>query len=160
MSRAFVLSCFPIPKGIKYHDSWFACCALITKNAEAFKFVHTVLTRYRQHGDNNSGDKLRPDANCIQKLKRIRRLPEVFRVKVRPNTDCVTFIPALLRKCNFKDNAEAYRILKNSSKFVVAMAKKKLRILQFPFAWTNYDYIVTEKGHPDFLGWLGRWMII
>ena len=160
MKRNFALSCFPIPEGIKYHDSWFACCAILTNSSAGFKYLSDVLTRYRQHGDNNSGDKLRPRANIIQKVLRIRRVPEMFKSKAIPNTDCVYFIPALLGKYRPAESSEDYKILNRCGKFTNAMILKKNRFVQIVFAWINYSYIVTEKGHPDFLGWFGRWLIV
>lgn len=121
MKRKFALSCFPIPEGIKYHDSWFACCAILTNQGNAFKYITDILTRYRQHGDNNSGDKLRLRANIFQKILRIRRVPELFRVKKNPNTDCVKFIPALLKKYEPEETSEVYKILDKCVKFTTAM---------------------------------------
>ena len=44
----------PIPKGVLYHDAWFAACACVQRG---INYTFEIITLYRQHGDNSSGVK-------------------------------------------------------------------------------------------------------
>lgn len=53
MNKEFIKEAIPIPEHVNYHDSWFAFLA-IAKNS--FIYVPKVITKYRLHGGNVTGN--------------------------------------------------------------------------------------------------------
>lgn len=56
MRREFLDVALPISDTVRYHDVWFATVASLM---ESFRFVDSIVTLYRIHGDNASGSHCR-----------------------------------------------------------------------------------------------------
>lgn len=74
LSRKFADMVLPLSKEVKFHDLWFALCAMAL---EKFSYVPTVVIRHRRHATNASPLKFEKDAPLAYRLKYVSPLEKL-----------------------------------------------------------------------------------
>ncbi len=147
MPKSFLDKCLPIPEEIKFHDVWFAVCALLC-NGISYSFDE-IVTLYRQHGNNITYDMHNKKKRNIFTI--IKSSLEKFSNGLE--TDRFCYFDELSRRFSSED--ENFRKIRD---FYNKVYNRKISFGDILFIWNNYENITTKKGHKYFLrriiGWL------
>lgn len=143
IKSVFLKRCFPIPDGIKYHDSWLAYCACFE---QGIIYTFDAITKYRLHGNNVTH-------NVKKQPNFIARFPFIIRkIIFGLESDRFCYCNELSIRYGIERGlfSEIYKTIKN-------IERKHFGIHEIQFFWKNYEAIMTRKGHKGFLKNLVIW---
>ena len=129
-----------MPEGIGCHDAWFAACGALLNG---INYTYDVITMYRMHGDNASGQH--------EKYSFFDRIKNAFRdlfSKEKYTTDRLIYIDEMKRRFDLSQDKidlldkcyKFHQFRKGELKF-----KEKLSCLKW--YWKNYKYILTTDSN-------------
>lgn len=128
----------PMPEGVLYHDAWFAACACLSNGIH---YTFDVITLYRQHGKNASGQK--KQWSMMHAV--IRAFSSIFN-KTEYTTDRFAYIKEM--KNRFSLSEKQKKILEECSMYL-RLHKGELsfreKIQCLSWYWKHYKYIFTSK---------------
>ncbi len=148
MPTAFVHRCLPIPRGVCYHDAWFAACACLD-NGIAYSF--NPITRYRQHGNNVTANTNRTARRTIKYY--LQKTKDILRGKNTLYTDRFCYIEALRKRFGTKntDFAHIYD-------FIDSLQKRSYSIYALWYIVRNYQYVATYNSKRGLLKDIFVWL--
>lgn len=139
IKRNFLLEkALPVPERVLYHDAWFATCACLF---HGIQYTYDVITLYRQHGTNASGQKKQWNV-----LHAVARSCVSFFKKTPYKTDRFAYIEQIKKRFYLSQLQE--KIVEESYLYLQLNRgdlsfKEKLQCLAW--YWKHYRYIFTSK---------------
>lgn len=133
----FLRNTFPIPDGIKYHDSWLSYCACFEKG---IIYTFDAVTKYRLHGNNITHNFKTHGLFFAHIIFMTRK----FMSGVESDRFCYCEELAARYGTEREPFSEIYKIITN-------IENKRFGIREILFFWKNYEWIMTRKGHKGFL---------
>lgn len=128
----------PMPAGVLYHDAWFAACACLS---QGIQYTFNVVTLYRQHGKNASGQK--KQWSVMYAI--IQAFSSIFK-KTEYTTDRFAYIEEMKNRFFLSDKQK--KILEECSMYL-RLHKGELpfreKIQCLSWFWKHYKYIFTSK---------------
>lgn len=128
----------PMPAGVLYHDAWFAACACLS---QGIQYTFNVVTLYRQHGKNASGQKKQWNF-----VSAVSRTILKFIKKEKFDTDRLHYIDEMRKRFTLSDVQK--KILEESYTFL-RFCKGELSLSRemecLKWYWKHYKYIYTSK---------------
>lgn len=128
----------PVPEKVVYHDAWFAACACLL---QGIQYTDDVITLYRQHGNNASGQKKQWNF-----ISAVSRTILKFIKKEKFDTDRLYYIDEMRKRFTLSEVQK--KILEESYTFL-RFCKGELswsREMEcLKWYWKHYKYIYTSK---------------
>ena len=128
----------PIPEGVLYHDAWFAACACLS---QGIQYTFNVVTLYRQHGKNASGQK--KQWSVMYAI--IQAFSSIFK-KTEYTTDRFAYIEGMKNRFSLSDKQK--KKLEECSMYL-RLHKGELpfreKVQCLSWYWKHYKYIFTSK---------------
>jgi glycosyltransferase involved in cell wall biosynthesis len=136
LRKAKMQNVFPVPEKVIYHDAWFALCA---SAHNSLIYVNTVITKYRQHGKNASGNKL-----VEAYMRRIVRVLKRTFITKKDMSDRLFHCNAVLERFADIDN-DIKDIILQAQKYFSNRFNFFNRISILPFLIKNSQWIYLTK---------------
>jgi glycosyltransferase involved in cell wall biosynthesis len=147
LSRKSIAYLLPLPDTINFHDAWFALCA----NAlNAFFYMKTVITKYRQHGENITTHKIKlmPKFSLLRTIKICCiSIKNYFRGKSKLRfEDRIYYCPELLKRFPQMDAGkrkiieDAFGYYKNRTRFLYRLFHIKLWVENYHYFYFYHSY--------------------
>lgn len=152
LKTEFVKNCFPIPKGVSYHDAWICACACALGS---ISYSFTPVTRYRQHGDNVTNNSPRQHAGMTYWQKICNNIAKGVRTLLNlHHSTSDRFVMAEQIEALFNPMDKDFQQIKH---FLKHTKQQKLTWSDVRLLWNNMEYITTTHSKRGFLKYWFLW---